>query len=62
MKETETPFKNVKKYKYLDILLKNHKCINDEKTNKIIIWLRTRNYWGYRESVDFSVVLVPEPQ
>lgn len=61
MKETDTPFKNVKKYKYLDISLKNHKCNNDEKTNKIIIWLRKRNYGGYRESVDISVVLVSEP-
>jgi hypothetical protein len=61
MKETDTPFKNAKKYKYLDISLTNHKCITDKKTNKITIWLRTRNYGGYRENVDFSVVLVPEP-
>jgi len=29
MKETDKPFKNVKKYKYLDISLTNHKCITD---------------------------------
>jgi hypothetical protein len=37
----------------LDISLTNHKCITDEKTNKITIWLRTRNYRGYGETVDF---------
>jgi len=61
MKETDTPFKKVENYKYLDISLTNHKCITDEKTNKITIWLRTRNYGDYGETVDFSVVPVPEP-